>query len=100
MLFRSLLQAPSFYSPYNNHRHLLDVRKNIVLERMKKLNFITSTQYQHAVNEKVTFLPRKNTAIMAPSFVFYILNKIESKYGTQSLRNGLKIITTLNVNVK
>lgn len=94
----ALLQAPSFYSPYNNHRHLLDVRKNIVLERMKKLNFITSTQYQHAVNEKVTFLPRKNTAIMAPSFVFYILNKIESKYGTQSLRNGLKIITTLNVN--
>lgn len=93
----ALLQAPSFYSPYNNNRSLLNARKNIVLKRMEKLNFITPTQYQQAINEKVTFLPRQKTSIIAPSFVFYILNKIENKYGTQILKNGLRVVTTLNV---
>ncbi|VAW31803.1 Multimodular transpeptidase-transglycosylase [hydrothermal vent metagenome] len=96
----SLLQAPTYYSPYGNHRLALDERKNVVLRRMKELGFITNKQYISAKKEKVVFAHKNNSSIIAPHFVFYILNKLSQNYGTNSLQRGLHVITTLNVDLQ
>ena len=96
----ALLRAPTFYSPYGNNKQALNDRKNLVLSRMKELGFITNAQYIQAKNEKVTFQPRKSNSIIAPHFVFYIINQLEQKYGPQALQSGLRVITTLNVNLQ
>ncbi len=93
----ALLQAPTYYSPYGQHVKELEQRKNLVLQRMKDVGSITQEQYTKALNEKVVFYPIKNSGIIAPHFVFYVLGNLKNKYGQQALQSGLKVITTLNV---
>ncbi len=93
----ALLRAPTYYSPYGQHKQELIQRKNLVLQRMKSVGFITTNQYTQATNEKVIFFPKKNSGIIAPHFVFYVLNNLRNTYGQQALQSGLKVITTLNV---
>ncbi len=96
----ALLQAPTFYSPYGRHRDALEARKNLVLERMKELKFITPSQYSIAMQRVISFKPQHTTSIIAPHFVFYILQQLRQKYGVQELQSGLKVVTTLNVNLQ
>lgn len=96
----SMIQAPSYYSPYGTHKAELDARKNLVLERMKTLGFIGEATYRGAVEEKVSFAPTGQNAIIAPHFVFYILNQLETMYGPNALVSGLKVTTTLDADLE
>ena len=96
----AMIQGPSYYSPYGPNRAALDARKNIVLNRMRTLGFITATQYATASAEQITFLPRQSGSIIAPHFVFYILNQLEQEYGPNALVSGLKVITTLDASLQ
>ena len=96
----AMIQAPSYYSPYGTHRAELDIRKNLVLERMRILGFIDEAAYALAKAEKVSFSSTGQNAIIAPHFVFYILNQLEEKYGAASLMSGLKVITTLDADLE
>lgn len=96
----AMVQAPTYYSPYGNHRAALDARKNLVLERMHTLGFISDAAYAAAQTETVSFSPAKKTAIIAPHFVFYILNQLEKKYGPSALVSGLRVTTTLDVGLE
>ena len=89
--------APTYYSPYGNHRDKLDERKNLVLKQMLDLGYIDNTTYQQALTEKVTFLPRQSTGIKAPHFVEWVKEYLANKYGEQAVEeNGYKVITTLD----
>lgn len=96
----AMIQAPSFYSPYGSHRAELDFRKNIVLSRMHMLGFIDDSAYEKAKTEQISFAPAGQNAIIAPHFVFYILNQLEDTYGTEALVSGLKVITTLDADLQ
>jgi len=96
----SMIQAPTYYSPYGTHRTELDARKNLVLERMKKLGFIDDASYTLSLAEKVSFAPAGQNAIIAPHFVFYILNQLEAMYGASALMSGLKVTTTLDAELE
>lgn len=96
----AMTQAPSFYAPSGAHRAELDKRKNLVLERMRDLGFIDSTQLNAARNEKVIFGSSSKNAIIAPHFVFYVLNQLESLYGAAALTSGLKVTTTLDAELQ
>ncbi len=97
----ALPQAPSYYSPYGNHRDELEKRKNLVLERMLTHNFITQDEYDRAKSQTVEFLPPRPRGIIAPHFVFYVQEQLESKYGSRVLEDGgLKVITTLDVELE
>jgi 1A family penicillin-binding protein len=90
-------QAPTTLSPYGKNLDRLENRKNLVLSRMKELNFIDEKTYEQAKNEEVVFQPRSNTSIRAPHFVFYITEYLEQKYGREKLiADGLKVTTTLD----
>ena len=93
----SIPQSPTLLSPYGKNKEKLEARKNLVLNRMLELNFISKTEYDKAQNEIVTFIPQATSGIKAPHFVFFIKDYLEQKYGNEMVeKGGLKIITTLN----
>ena len=97
----ALPQAPTFYSPYGNHREELDKRKNLVLGQMLKLGFIEENEYEQAKNEKATFLSQSEKGIRAPHFVLYIKNYLENKYGKEAVeQGGLKVTTTIDIELQ
>ena len=96
----AMIQAPSYYSPHGTHRAELTARKNLVLERMHTLGFIDGTVYERAKNEQVSFAPTAQNSIIAPHFVFYILNQLEEKYGPSVLISGLRVTTTLDADLE
>lgn len=96
----AMIQAPSYYSPYGTHKAELDARKNLVLQRMYELGFIDDAAYTAAKVETVSFAPARTNAIVAPHFVFYILNQLEQTYGADALQSGLKVTTTLDADLE
>lgn len=96
----ALPQAPTYFSPYGNNREALDVRKNLVLDRMKKLGYITEEQYEQAKAEKVTWSPQRSNSILAPHFVFFIQEYLEQKYGPTAITRGLEVQTTIDVDLQ
>ena len=93
----ALPQAPSYYSPYGNHREDLNARKNQVLERMFELGHITEDEYTKAKEEVVEFRPFTSASIKAPHFVFYVIDYLTELYGEENLAQAnLKVITTLD----
>jgi len=96
----AMIQAPSYYSPYGAHQAELATRKDLVLDRMHTLGFIDDAVYASAKSEQVTFSPAAQNAIIAPHFVFYILNQLEGAYGPSVLLSGLKVTTTLDADLE
>lgn len=97
----ALPQAPTFYSPYGNHRDRLDERKKLVLSRMRELGFISEEEFKLAVAEKISFLPQELHGINAPHFVTWVREYLAEKYGEEALtERGLRVITTLDYNLQ
>ena len=96
----SLLQSPSYLSPFGNHRDKLENRKNWVLTRMNKLGWLSDSDFKKFRDFKTEFKTKKQ-AILAPHFVSYIQAELANKYGEDLIqRGGLKIITTLDYDLQ
>lgn len=97
----ALPQAPTRYSPYGNHRDLLEDRKDLVLAQMRAHNFISQEEYELAKKETVQFRDEAEAGIKAPHFVFYVREYLEEKYGADVVdKGGLRVITTLDYNLQ
>lgn len=93
----ALPQAPTYYSPYGKHRDALEKRKNLVLERMYELGYITEEQKESSQAESVVFEKDLSNSGKALHFVMYIREYLEEKYGVDMVQNGgLKVITTID----
>ena len=94
-------QSPTALSPYGKNRDKLEERKNLVLERMRDIKFISQAEYDAAKNEVVVFVPQATLGIRAPHFVFFIKDYLEQKYGSEMVeKGGLKVITTLDYDLQ
>jgi len=97
----ALPQAPTYYSPYGNNRDALEDRKNLVLSRMRALDFITEDEYNDAQADVVEFKPQSISGIRAPHFVFYVREQLEQEFGRRTLEeSGWHIITTLDMDLQ
>lgn len=93
----ALPQAPTYYSPYGDHRQELEDRKNLILRRMAELGFITPEEEKSAKEEKVNFIGGTNNSLRAPHFSVFIRSYLEKKYGKDAIEEeGLKVTTTLD----
>lgn len=93
----ALPQSPTYYSPYGKHRDALERRKNLVLERMYELGYITEAEKNAAQTETVTFEKDVTNSGKALHFVMYIREYLEQQYGQDAILNGgLKVITTVD----
>src|SRR3989344_839676 len=94
-------QAPTYFSPYGNHRDALDARKNLVLSRMRELGFITEAEYNEAKATVVSFEPHAVSGIRAPHFVFFVREQLEKEFGRSVLeQSSWRVITTLDADME
>ncbi|QQG42692.1 MAG: penicillin-binding protein [Candidatus Giovannonibacteria bacterium] len=97
----SLPKAPSYYSPYGKHRDELDSRAAFVLERMRKLGFLSEKEYNNAKNEAVKFSPARAQGIIAPHFVIEVREELNKKFGEDAVeKSGFKVTTALDVDLQ
>lgn len=95
-LLASLVQRPSYLSPYGSHVDELMARKDYVLGRMVELGSLTEEQRVQAAEETLTFR-EKTDSLAAPHFVLMAREYVIQKYGADIVTSGgFKIITTLD----
>lgn len=96
----AVANAPSHYSPYGQHKDELIARKNMILERMRAVGFISAEDFEKAKNETLVFQKQRGN-IKAPHFVIFIKNYLEEKYGAYYVESGgLNVYTTLDYNLQ
>ena len=98
-LLSALLKATSTYSPYGENIALLNRRKRNILLAMRDEGYINGTQYEKALAMDTIgkVLPRSDT-IVAPHFVFAVIDALNRQYGEDRVRRGgLRITTTLDL---
>lgn len=97
----ALPQAPTRLSPYGQNPELLENRKNLVLQRMRNLDFITPEEYEEARNAEVEFQPQAISGIRAPHFVMYVRDQLINMYGEEALaERGYRVITSIDYDLQ
>lgn len=96
-----LPQSPSYYSPFIGKNDAWKTRTRNVLRRMREDRYITRDEEIKALKEVETMkFTEPNIAINAPHFVFYVRDLLEKEYGPKILDQGLKVKTTLSLEVQ
>ncbi len=96
-----MLPAPTRLSPYGTHQDQLEVRKNLVLQKMFEHGYITQSELDEYKKATVTFVPQHTSSIAAPHFVFYVQQYLEDKYGQDALeQGGWRVTTTLDADLQ
>ncbi len=92
----ALIQAPSYLSPYGEHKDELFARKNYVLERMAEEGYLTKDEAEKIKKEELKFAEMEQS-IKAIHFILYVEEYLFDKYGKNFLEEGgFKVYTTLN----
>ncbi len=94
-MIAGLPKAPSTYNPIVNPERAL-LRRNYVLARMLKLDFITGEQYEEMRNQPVT-AERHHSAlgVYAPYVTEMARAEIVKQFGKESYVRGLNVYTTV-----
>lgn len=97
-LLASLPKAPSMYSPFKNPQKSRE-RRSIVLKSMLKHKFITTEQYNSALQEPIPTTPffRKYEA---PYFIEILRQELEQIYGPEIYTSGYKIHSTIDLSMQ
>src|SRR3989338_331246 len=96
-LLAGLIQSPGKYSPKKFPDRALE-RRNLVLKRMLEQGVIEQTDYERALEEKISisFVPSK--AVQAPYFIDFVQKQLKENFPAKKLQSeGLKIFTTLDM---
>lgn len=96
-ILASMLQAPSYYSPWGSHVSDLYTRQKYVLDRMATLGYASQTDVDNAKKETIAFMPQTLGSIKAPHFSLFVKDYLINKYGEDEVLNGgLRVVTTLD----
>lgn len=96
-LLAGVIRAPYIYSPYIDLDTALR-RRNLVLNRMEELEFISAREAYMAREEEVTLRVRGQEKRIATYFQNYIQEELLTMFDDQKiLRGGLKVYTTLDL---
>jgi len=100
-LIAGLPRGPSYYSPILNQETSLK-RRNIILDRMHKLGYITKKDMEEAQQSPLILnYTNKRDKFTAPYFSTFILSQLLEEYGANMVyKGGLKIYTTLDLEMQ
>ena len=100
-ILAGLPQSPSLYSPFIGKEDAWKGRTKSVLRRMREDSYISRDQENTSLKkiEQIKFTSPK-ILIEAPHFVFYVKDQIENEYGSKIIDQGVKIKTTLSLDVQ
>ncbi|MEK7597600.1 MAG: transglycosylase domain-containing protein [Patescibacteria group bacterium] len=100
-ILAGLPQSPSLYSPFIGKNEAWKTRTKSVLRRMREDKYITKDQENAALKKvEITKFKAPKILIEAPHFVFYVKDQIENEYGSKIIDQGVKIKTTLSLEVQ
>lgn len=95
-ILAALPRAPSYYSPWGNHKKELFQREQFILNKMFNSGKISKRHLEEALKTKIAFEPQAQT-IKAPHFVIAVQDVLVQKYGEDLVRSGgLGVLTTLD----
>lgn len=97
-LIAGMTQKPSGYSPHEDFEAAVN-RRNVVLERMVSLGYISAAERDEARSQVPKIVPRSagRRTYKAPHFVDYVTKQLRDRYGDDVLfSGGLRVHTTLN----
>ena len=95
-MIAGLPKAPSSYNPIVNPKRALQ-RRNYVLGRMLKLNYITRAEYDQALREPVTSrLHRQTVQLRAPYISEMVRAEMVRRFGNNTYTAGYKVHTTIS----
>jgi penicillin-binding protein 1A len=97
-LLAGLPQKPSVYSPHENLEAALR-RRDVVLNRMYELGYITAEELEEAKKQPIKIVPRQRgrSTYRAPHFVDYVVRELRQRYPDDVIfAGGLRVYTTLN----
>ena len=101
-LIAGLPKAPNYYSPINNIE-AAQRRRNVVLNRMLELGYITQQEAQKTKKQeiKIDSSSPSHQEDIAPYFIRYVRDKLIDRFGAQMVYNGgLKVYTTLDIDMQ
>jgi len=100
-LLAGIPRGPSYYSPILNQEVSLK-RRNIILNRMYKLGYISKEDMEKAKQSPLELdYNNKRDKFVAPYFSTFILSQLLEEYGANVVyKGGLKIYTTLDLEMQ
>src|SRR4030042_4981133 len=115
-LLAAVIRIPNYYSPYLNPEKAME-RRNVVLDKMDELGYITSSEAQEAKGKPVQVkeVLKEAPSPLAPYFVEYVKKdlyntfasdiNLRAKFGDLSpddmiFRGGLRIYTTIDMQLQ
>ena len=91
-----LVKSPSSLGSKSNRAKALENQKEI-LAKMVEYGYITKTQYNKAVKEKLVFKSGSNPYSKYPYYISYVVELLKARFGENDLRHqGLKVYTNLD----
>jgi penicillin-binding protein 1C len=98
----ALPKATTYYSPYRGREAELIARQRGIIRRMAELGFISVDEEKNALTTETFARVRpKRDHIVAPHFVFHVLDGIRNGYGEHFFeQGGLRIKTSLDVDMQ
>lgn len=99
-LLAGMIKAPSVLNPFKDFQKTMK-RRDLVLERMVELGFITEEEKKAAMGQEIVLEGKRlrNDARRFPHYVDYVLEEAVSRYGltaNEVLSGGLQIYTELD----
>lgn len=99
-MIAGIIRWPARYSPFVNPDIAVQ-RRDLVLNQMLELGFISQEQANEARAEEVTLAERRTRIVNAPYFVDYILQQLIHSYGEEAVfGGGLRVHTTLDLSLQ
>jgi 1A family penicillin-binding protein len=100
-ILAGLPQSPTTYSPYIGTKDAWKGRTKDVLRRMHEDEKITDKKYEKALKDLKKYkFKSPELAIDAPHFIFFVQRYLQEQFGDKILDRGLKVKTTLNLNIQ
>jgi 1A family penicillin-binding protein len=100
-ILAGLPQSPTYYSPFIGKNDAWRSRAKDVLRRMREDGYISKTEENRALKKLATIkFNEPKITIRAPHFVFYVKDQIEKEFGPKILDTGVKIKTTLSLDIQ
>ena len=88
--------APSYYNPLRHYDRAIK-RANLILARLRKLGWITKTEYEEAKKERPKVYKTSLTQNIAPYVVDEVVKRLSKKFPDLKT-GGYKIYTTIDIN--
>ncbi len=98
-LLAALPKAPGRYNPRRHPARAVE-RRNLVLDLMEEQGYLTREQAEEAKAYPLTLSARSDYGDVAPYFVEWIRQTLASKYGRDLYEKGLRIYTTLDLDMQ